>query len=76
MDNKLSLSEKQKEFLQCAEQLSALSHSHEPFSPSLAIYFGELERIRRLQHVVEPTDSDPPDDLEDLCWGKRNGREG
>ena len=54
LDNKLSLPERQKEFLKYTEQLSALTYTHEPFSPSLAVYFGELEKIRRLQHIVEP----------------------
>ena len=58
LDNKLSLPERQKEFLKCTEQLSALTHSHEPFIPSLAVHFGELERIRRLQHIVESPDSE------------------
>ena len=57
-DRKLSLAERQKEFLKCTEQLSALTHSHEPFSPSLAVCFGDSERIRRLQHLVEPSDSE------------------
>ena len=57
-DNKLSQSERQKEFLKYTEQLSALTYAHEPFSPGLAVYFGELERIRRLQHIVEPEDSE------------------
>ena len=58
LNRKLSLSERQKEYLKHTEQLSSLNYSHEPFSPSLAVYFGELERIRRLQNIVEPPDSE------------------
>ena len=57
-ENKLSKAERQEEFLKYSEQLSALTYSHEPFSPSLATYFGELERIRRLQSIAEPADNE------------------
>ena len=56
LEKKLSKAEKQEEFLRYTKQLSDLAYSHEPFSSSLAIYFGELERIRRLQQLVEPSD--------------------
>ena len=54
LDNTLSEREKHKEYLKYGEKLHALVYSHKPGTRGLAVYLGQLERLRRLQSIVEP----------------------
>ena len=55
LDSVLSESEKLKEFIRYTDELTNLKYSHEPGTPSLPVYLGELERIRKYQHIVAPS---------------------
>ena len=57
LNSVLSKTERQKEFIRYTDELVGLTYHHEPKSPSLPVYLGELERLRRLQCIVAPSET-------------------
>ena len=55
LNSVLSTTERQKEFIRYTDEIVGLTYHHEPKSPSLPVYLGELERLRRLQCIVAPS---------------------
>ena len=55
LNSVLSETERLKENMRYIDEIMGLTYHHEPKSPSLPVYLGELERLRRLQCTVAPT---------------------
>ena len=45
LEGALSITERQQEYLKYSDKISGLTYNHQPHSPSLGLFFGELERL-------------------------------
>ena len=54
LDNTMDDTERQQEYLRYSDEITRLTYTHQPHSLSLPIFFGELERLHKLQHLVTP----------------------
>ena len=54
MESTLSPTEREQEYLKYNSELHTLTYDHQPNSPSLSVFLGELERLRELLQLVTP----------------------